>query len=249
MFKIITSLAMFFANLAAGQTTETRQISAFSKIEVSDGVEVIFTQSPQTSLKAEVSDAPGLSMLLTRNDGKTLKIGCARNMCEKIKVYVSSPDLVSIKASNESKVVFANAIDTEKFSLSLASGSAFSGMVKAEGAVNLKGESGSVFNIRIESRWLYGNFQSGTKVNLSGNGGEVAIRTSDNAFCSARNFKTDKVSIKAAGQSSVEVSVKQAIAVDISDEATVKYFGLPGKTAFSPDAVTLVNPKLSVTQN
>ncbi|RZJ30447.1 MAG: hypothetical protein EOO48_04950 [Flavobacterium sp.] len=250
MFKIITSLAMFFTALVtSGQVTETRNVSTFNKIEIADGVEVIFTQSPQTSLKAEASDALGLSTLLTQTDGKTLKISCNGNMCESVKVYLSAPEILAIKATSASKVVFTDKIDTRKLNLSLAAGSTFRGIVKSEGAVNLKGKSGSVFNIRVDSKSLSGNFQSGAKVNLSGTSGDVAIHTADDALCNARNFRTENVSVKAGGNSSVQISVKDAIAVDVAGEATVAYFGLPETAVLNPEAVIVSNQRTSVTQN
>lgn len=250
MLKIITSLVVFLAGLTSnGQVSETRTVSTFNKIEITDGVEVIYTQSENTSLKAEASDALGLSTLLTQNDGNTLKISCNGNRNENVKVYVSSPEIISVKASKESKVIFADRVDTKKFALSLNSGSEFRGIVNSESAINLKGKAGSIFNIRIDSQTLYGNFQSGTKVNLSGKSGDASIRTTGNALCSARNFKTDNVNVKAGDESTVEVSVHEAIAVDVTDQASVKYFGLPAKAKLNLEAVTVSNPKSSVTQN
>ena len=250
MFKIITSLAMFFAGLVAnGQVSETRNVSTFNKIEITDGVEVIYTQSQEISVKAEASDGLGLSTLLTQTDGNTLKISCNGNLCETAKVYISAPEIISMRAAKDSKIIVVDRMNTKKFALSLASGSTFNGIVKAAGAVSLKGKSGSVFNILVESAAFHGNFQGGSKVNLSGNSQNAAIRTTDNTLCNARNFKTENVSVKATDESTVFVSVREEIAVEVAGNATVRYFGLPEKTSLNPEAVTVSNPRSSITQN
>jgi hypothetical protein len=238
MFKIITALTMSVIGLLANaQTTETRDVSPFNKIEITDGVEVIYTQSDHFSLRAETSDALGLSTLLTESKDNTLKITCNGNLCETAKVYLSAPEIVSVKAHRNSKMTVSDRMHTSKLSVVLASGSIFNGVVKSEGPTNLKGKSGSIFNIRVETTSLDGSFQSGAKVNLSGNSEKTVLRTSDNALCNARNFIAGKVSVKSIGNSSVLISAENEIAVEVSDEATVRYFGMPGKVSVNPEAV------------
>ncbi len=235
--------------LANAQVSETRDVSTFNKIEITDGVELIYTQSDTFSLKAEASDGLGLSTLLTKSENNTLRITCKGNLCEAAKVYVSAPELVSIKASRNSKVVVLDKLKTEKIALSLASGAQFRGNVNAEGLINLKAKSGAVFNIRVEAGSLHGNFQDDAKVNLSGNSGKTIIRAGNNALCSARNFKSGRVDVMASDNASITVSVLDEIAVEVGGDAMVRYFGFPGKTSLNPEAVTIGNPKSLVTQN
>jgi hypothetical protein len=251
MLKIITSLTLFVTGMLANVQSETRTVSSFNKLEITDGVEIIFTQSDNYSVRAEASDGLGLSTLLTESKNNTLKISCNGNLNETVRVYVSAPEIISVKAGKNSKIVFTDQLSTNTFDLSLASGATFNGSVKSAGETVLRGKSGSVFNIRLETGALAANFQSGAKVNLSGTSGKTSIRTSDNSLCSARNFRAGKAHVKATGNSSVIISVKEEIAVDVNDDATVKYFGFPGKTSVNPEAVAVSvgNMKSLITQN
>lgn len=239
MLKIITALTAALASLFASAQTEIRNVSSFNKLEITDGVEVIYTQGETFSLKAEASDALGLATLLTESKNKTLKISCDGNGCELAKVYITAPEIVSIKAGRNSKVVVVDRMTAGKFELNLASNSTFNGIVTA-GETTLKGRSGSIFNIRLTTGAVTGNFQSGAKVNLSGTADKSEISTSGNALCNARNFITKKVNVIANGNAEVIVSANEKIEINVSDEASVRYFGMPSTTSVNPEAITIV---------
>lgn len=238
MLKIITALTAALATLFANAQTETRNVSSFNKLEITDGVEVIYTQGDTYSLKAEASDALGLATLLTESKNKTLKISCAGNGCEMAKVYITAPEIVSIKASRDSKVIVADRMTAGKFELNLTSNATFNGIVTTEEAT-LKGRSGAIFNIRLMTGSIVGNFQSGAKVNLSGTADKSEIRTTDNALCNARNFIAKNVLVNADNNAEVLVSANEKIEINVSDEASVRYFGLPKTTSVNPEAITI----------
>lgn len=242
MLRIITSLTLLAVGLFANaQVKETRTVSPFTKIEITDGVELIFTQNDNYTLRVETTDGIGLSSLKTSNDSGVLKVSCKGNGCEPVKVYVTSPVLAGIKASKNAHFAMTNPLHSKDFSAMLTSGATFNGIVKAEGIASLKAKSNSVFNIRVESDALNGNFQSGARVNLSGKSKNVKINTGDDALCNARNFITDSVSITAGDTSHVMVSTTDAIQVIVAEFATVKYFGFPSKVSINPEAIASSN--------
>lgn len=239
MLKIITALTAALASLFANAQTETRNVSPFNKLEITDGVEVIYTQSDTFSLKAEASDALGLATLLTESKNKTLRISCDGNGCEMAKVYVTAPEIVSIKAGRDSKVIIADRMTAGKFELNLNSNATFNGIVTT-GAAVLKGRSGAIFNIRLTANSVNANFQSGAKVNLSGTSDKSVIRTTDNALCNARNFINKSVTVIAGNDAEVIVSANEKIEINVSDEASVRYFGLPKTASVNPEAIAIV---------
>src|SRR5690606_12367187 len=194
MLKIITSLtAALVGLLANAQTTETRNISPFNKIEITDGVEGIYTQGKSYSVTAEATD---LAALLTQSQNQTLAISCNGNACKTSRVYVTSPEIESSNAVRRSKINVKDRIQPPYFSLNLASGATFNGIVSATNAT-LKGKSDAVFNIRLKADVVSAQFQSGAKVNLSGEAAKSTIVSYGNALCNARNFITSETEVTA----------------------------------------------------
>ena len=75
MLKIITTLSLFLIGmLAKGQEAENRELSSFSKVEVKNGIEVIYTESKMPFLRVEAENVSVLKNLITEVKGKTLKI-------------------------------------------------------------------------------------------------------------------------------------------------------------------------------
>jgi len=203
-------------------------------------VEIIYVQSPEYGILAETSDALGLSTLLTESKDNTLKISCNGNLCEMAKVYVSAPEIVSFKGSQNAQIrVTGTGLRTNSFALSLASGASFKGNVAAKTST-LRAKSGAVVNLRLETGSLEAIVQSNAKVNLCGTTKHSDIRSFGNALCLARNFKSDKSLVKASGRASVEVCTLDEIDVEVTDAAHVRYFGFPYKTTVNPEAITQV---------
>jgi hypothetical protein len=240
MFKIITAAtAALIGLLATAQVSETRNVSQFNKVEITDGVEIIYTRSNQISIKAEASDALGLATLLTESKDNTLRISCNGNLCELAKVYVSAPELVSVKASRNAYVRVTNGIETQNFDLIMASGATFKGNVNSQNTA-LKAKSGAIVNLRLETGSLTARIQSNAKVNLCGRANSSEIRSFGSTLCLARNFKSGIGMVKASGTASVEISALDEIDVEVTDNATVRYFGFPPKTTVNAGAMAQV---------
>lgn len=239
MFKIISTVAAALIGLLANaQVNEARTVSPFNKLEITDGVEVIYTQEDTFSVKAEASDALGISTLLTESKNQTLTISCNGNGRETVKVYVSAPQLASVKASRNATFT-TTGIKSGQFALSLASGASFKGNVHAN-QTEIKTKSGAVLNLRLEAGSLVARFLNGSKINLSGTAEKAEVRSSGNTLCLARNFKSGKQIVKASGSASVEVCAVNELDVEVTDQASVRYFGFPQKTVINPEAVAQV---------
>ena len=239
MFKIISTVAAALIGLLANaQAQETRTVLSFNKLEITDGVEVIYTQGETFSVEAEASDALGLSTLLTESKNETLTISCKGNCSETVKVYVAAPQLASVKASRNAGLT-TTGIRSPQFKLSLTSGAFFKGNVYAD-QTQIRTKSGAVLNLRLETGTLEATFLNGSKVNLSGTADKADVRSSGNTLCMARNFKSRNNIVKAGGTASVEVCAVTELVVEVHDEASVRYFGLPEKTIINPEAVAQV---------
>jgi hypothetical protein len=248
MLKIITSVVVFASGLVTlgaqpdsaqrnAQQEETRAVSTFNKIDVTDGIKVVYTKSDQSSLKVVASDGIGLSALVSNVSDGILTLMCKGNGKESVVVYLSSPQLVSVKARRAAEVALTAPLETTEFNAVLASRAVLSGTIHSSGAALLKGKTGAVFNVRIESPTLDGYFFSGTKANLSGVVTSADIVTQDNAFCNARNFGTKRIKVSASDTSTALINATNAVDVAVTDAAKVNYFGTPRKLALNRDAV------------
>ena len=57
MLKIITTLSLFLIGmLAKGQEIENRELSSFSKVEVKNGIEVVYNESKIPSMRVEAEN-------------------------------------------------------------------------------------------------------------------------------------------------------------------------------------------------
>ena len=230
MFKITTTLALaLLSTLANAQVSERRNVSDFTKIEITDGISLTFTSGTQ-SLTATAADGLGLSSIMTNVENGTLKISCKGNGDSQAAVYISSDKVVAMEASKNAQIKVLDEWDAPQISVRIASGSSFNGKIRAE-KTNLAAKSNAIFNTRIESSTFEGNFESGAKANLSGNAATARIITDGNALCNAKNLMTRMTTVRARGISTVAVYAKEKINAQAEDSAVVTYFGKPGKVA------------------
>ncbi len=79
MLKIITTLTLFLIGiLAKGQVTETRTVSSFSKVKVHDGIELVYLQGNNPSIRIEADNQATVKNIMTKVSKETLTI----NVCE-----------------------------------------------------------------------------------------------------------------------------------------------------------------------
>lgn len=95
MKKILLLAALAVSTTAAwAQSTETRKVSGFTRVEVQHGIEIVFVQSSTQSVKVEAAQEKYLQSVGTEMKGKTLKIYLKDNEAKqgsypKVKVYIA----------------------------------------------------------------------------------------------------------------------------------------------------------------
>lgn len=242
MLKIITTLSLFLIGmLAKGQEVENRTLSSFSKVEVKNGIELIYTESKIPSLQIETENPSVLKNLITEVRGKTLKIYLLQKnnqneLGKTIKVYLSSEKVTSFEAKSKAKILAMNPITSEKLTINLKSEGQFSGTIRNNGATRLVANSGAIFNGRVETTSFVGQFKNNSKINLSGKTQKAVIATSDSSLLEAKNFIANHIVLNATGKSLAMIYVEKAIAVSVADEAKVSYAGYPEKINLNDEA-------------
>lgn len=227
----ITAL-MGLAAQAQEKFTETRTVQNFTGIEVSRGIEVIYTQGNETTVTAEADSKVNLSYITAQSNGKTLKITLQEPEGHKMKspmfmtVYVTSPMLKNIKASAGASVKTPDNITAEALTIDLSSGGTFCGKLVAKN-FSLTARSGAGFRGVVNTETLRADLRGGASVKFSGSARNTIINSDSGATCMAGSFLTDKASINAQGTSSVLVRVKDRIKAKSDNAATITYYGHP----------------------
>jgi len=234
MIKIITTgILLLAAFICKAQVSETRNVSGFSKIEVSTGIELIFTQSNSQSIKVTTDSTEKLEKIKTEIQGKTLKIFVgnkgnyhSKNCFEILKVEVSQDNIDSFMANSGASITIQNEINAPKITIDINSGASFSGNIKSE-FVDLKTNSGAKFTGNIETNAFEGDFESAANITLSGNSKTTKIISNSASNCDAKNFITEKANITADSAASVSITATQSLQADASSIALINYYGTP----------------------
>ena len=207
----ITGCNRFNCQSGSGkQVSQTRTLSAFSKIKVGGSFRIILKQDSSHSVRI-VADDNIQRLIETDVNGNTLNIGMEGNFCNtgQITVYLSSKNLEGIDASGAVEIESANTIKTKDFLLGL------SGSTKVTLDLNA-----SLMQTRSSgSSEIYLKGQAGThEINISGSGEVEAL-----------DFVVGKYNIESSGASECNINVLNELHVSSSGSSDVKYKGSPQK--------------------
>lgn len=108
-------------------TTKTPVVKPFERIEVAGSFDVFYQQADSTSVRIE-APAEALKKMEVYSDGRTLHIGVERDLTdfsfasfdEDIKVYVTSPDLISAEMAGSGDFKGQGRLDTDNLKLGIA---------------------------------------------------------------------------------------------------------------------------------
>jgi len=251
---IITTVMALLALATTAQVSEVRETQSFSKIEVQSGIELVYTQSEEFSIKREAMNVADLKNITTEVNGKTLKIyysqkGESETKGKTLKVYINANNINSFKAISNAKIIFRNTVNSKEMTIDLASGASFTGLLAKNEKTKIKACSGAKFSGSVDTDYLQGDFKSGAAVCLAGNAKKVVINTSSGAFCTAKNLVTDNASVNAVGLSSIQIRANGKINISADANSSIVYFGDPkevslAQNSFSIEKKTKKNPVL-----
>ncbi len=241
MLKIITTLTLFlFGMLAKAQVTENRNVAEFSKVEVAHGIELIYSEKNVPSLEIETNNEATLKNIITEVRGETLKIYLKTDVAllsnEMIKVYLTAQDVVALAAHSKAKITIMDQINAKNLSILLDSGASLTGNIKTLGKTKLYATNETVFNGKIETNVLQGNFKGTAKINLTGNAKKASFHTTDTVLLSAKNFIANNIGLNANGKSIAKLHANNSIALHVTEQASASYTGFPQKIELNEEA-------------
>lgn len=219
---------------AQAQSTDARNLKGFNRIEVQNGIELVYTQGERESVMVECLNPQHLSYVETQQKGKTLSIRMKNSFMEentgstRVKVYVTDNDLEAINAESGAMITFDGQVNAQDLSIELTTGATLSGSINATGTCSLKVKQGAGFKGNVITGRLRADVISGGFVTMAGHADQAQV------FCSggtlnAPKFTAEKASVNARRLSAVALNVKNRIMASSDSSSAITYSGQPEK--------------------
>ncbi|WP_312078828.1 DUF4252 domain-containing protein [Chryseobacterium sp.] len=213
------------------ETNEVRHVGNFSKLEVSTGVKVNFTQESTTLVKV-FADADKLQNVITKVENGVLKI-YVENKSKKnlnfksLTVNVSSPKIEMIKTSSGAIFNAASDVNEDMMIVDASSGSVVNASFNVSNSCKVETSSGSVINSKINTKDLSVKGSSGSAINISGNSEAGVIDMSSGAVCNGEGLKVNGLQAEASSGSVLSAHVVTLLNATASSGGIIRYKGNP----------------------
>ena len=190
-------------------------ITNFDSIEVSAGIEVLFTQDSAYTVEVESLDG-GFDKIKLEKDGDTLVIKRPgqrwnRGQQPRYKVYVTAPELTDVEATSASSFR-ASAIDTSDLDLEVSSAASI--RIGALSADEVDADSSSAGSIEI----------------AAGACSELSADASSGSSISAGDLACESVEADVSSGASITARASQDVVADASSGGSVTVLGGPEST-------------------
>ena len=189
--------------------TEDREItSEFSKIKVSQGIQVYLTQGSKTDLSIE-ADENIIDLLMTEVRGDVLKIYFYRNVskAKARNVYLTAANISEIKVSSGSSVNSESTIQTDN--------------------LNLSSSSGASLNLTIDASEIVCSSSSGAHINLNGSTNSFVGEASSGSHINATDLSTKSAKANASSGAGISIHASEEINAHASSGGSISYEGNP----------------------
>ena len=253
--QILISFLLIFSAINAQEklignkdvTTENRNLSAFTKIEVIDNVTVFLVYSDEQSVTVEADSNVIYAVTTEINNGALIiktsaKIVRAKELTVHVKV---NKDITEIYAYNKARVksnnslridaLTVNAFDDSEFKLKLSSkivqinakkSSKLDVEILCEDTYITSEESSNLKGI-IDTKNMVIHTLDKATVNLSGNTASLELETLHNSAFKGKDFKATTAKVNASNNSSAYVNATDTIDLSIKNSGEVYLFSNP----------------------
>lgn len=233
--KIIQTLILFSAvllvtSVASAQQTETRNVNAFSKLEIGGSFNTVLRQGNETSVKI-IAENIDTKKILTETNGSTLKISLVKGIYHniKIKLEITYKSLEAIHRSGSGNLTCESDLSSAgDFELS-SSGSgniAIKGTITGTGISVTRSGSGNMKLAGVKADRIQMIFSGSGNFEVNdGSAKTQTIRLSGSGNVSAYGLKTETCSAAVSGSGDIKVSVSNTIEASISGSGNIGYRG------------------------
>lgn len=209
---VLTSCRDIFGKRIRGNgqvTTETREASSYSGIDVSGAIDVYISQDSVPSLKVE-TDENLVEYIETHNDGGMLHIHERDNInlrpSKKIKVYVAGPGLNKFHASGACNIFSQNEISSSKM-------------------IDIKLSGASDVKMQVNAPRVSADLSGAGTIQLKGNTRDFKVEGSGSTDIKCFDLMTENTEVRISGAGDAEVFASVKLDVRVSGAGSVRYKG------------------------
>ncbi len=208
MKKPILFLAtILFALVSYAQTSENREVSGFSRIEVGGAFNVYLSAGSSEAVRIE-ADEDDLGNIITEVRGNTLEVKARRGVNNvKGDVYITYKSIDELHCSGASAVTTENPIKTSDFEL------------HCSGA--------SEIELALEVDDLEIHASGASQIELSGKAINQEIHLSGAGTLDAFELEGENAEVSASGAGKIRINVNGTLNVRASGATSVRYRGNP----------------------
>ncbi len=244
MIKFIFALAAACVSMICNaQVSHDRPVTDFTKIAVSNGIRVMFTEAPANSLKVEADSNEHLKMIKTEVSSGVLKIYIDGNSkirnFKNLSVFVAGKKVNEFSSDSGSAIICKGQISQQSVAIEVSSGSRFEGDIESK-TVAVDANSGALAKLTIGTSNLSLKANSGANVTLSGKATSAAVKTDSGSLVNAKSLETENATIKASSGASVSVSVSDSVTINADSSSSVHYFGTPKNETFNKNSMASI---------
>ncbi len=250
---VIIALLALTGMSAQAQTSETRKSENFTSLDVKNGIDVIFTQSNELSLKVESDSKSNLENIITEYSKGTLKIYMREIENDKImqtvaKVYVSAPAVSSFKVVTGASVKAANRLTVEELTIKLATGATFNAEAQCSKKCTIKASSGSMFRGHVVTAAFEGKASGGAAIKITGRADTSDIACNNGSLIAGK-FLSSSTSVKTINASTAFVNASKSINANADNSSSITYYGEPADVTLGPNAYAIKRDNLKLALN
>ena len=230
LMTMLTSCGIDMLNRIEGNNNvviQKRELIDFTKVKVSNGIELIIQQDDSISLIVEADENLHENIITEVIDG-TLKIWSKKNIWRATskKVHLTLNTLEALTASSGSSVVSKNTIKAEDFEVSSSSGANLNMKLETNRLVS-SSSSGSKLGMEILATHVESSSSSGSNSKIIGETITHKANASSGSSLNAFGLKAKDVNARVSSGASVRVYVTESINASASSGGSIRYQGNP----------------------
>jgi len=229
LFTVIGSQVFAQETIINDANAEVRNVTSFTGIKVSGGIDVYLSQGENYSLAVSAADKENIDNIKTEIENDVLVItyndrNSRRNSSnKKLRAYISFKTLESIEGSGACNFYINNSLNVNSI------------LVKLSGACDITGPV-KLTNLSIE-------LTGASTVKLNGNTQNLKLDASGASDIKSYDLATEHCIAKLSGASDVRITVNNSITASASGASTLFYHGDPDKRDVASSGASSISQK------